>query len=74
MFRASAHAAQRYQERFVGNVTQEVARQRLEKIAKSCRFKGPLAGGAKLYGTGDVRIVVRNGTILTTYPARPRVA
>lgn len=67
MFLPSSHATRRYIERFAGNLSPSAAHQQLRRIARSARFRRPLPGGARLYATGPVNLVVQNGTIITVY-------
>ncbi|MFC3833327.1 MULTISPECIES: hypothetical protein [Deinococcus] len=67
MYVPSDHAIRRYIERFAGNVSHSRARQCLTRIARSARFRRTLPGGARLYATGPINLVVQDGTILTVY-------
>lgn len=67
MFQPSAHATDRYIERFAGNLSYPKAQQRLRRIARRARFRRPLPGGARLYATGSINLVVQDGTIITAY-------
>ena len=63
----SDHAIDRYIERFAGNVSHTRARQCLAHIARNARFRRTLPGGARLYTTGPINLVVQDGMILTVY-------
>lgn len=67
MFQPSAHATTRYIERFAGNLSASAAHQQLRRIARSARFRRPLPGGARLYATGAINLVVQGDTIITVY-------
>lgn len=65
MFKASRHAAERYIERFDGNLTTE--RARVERIARNARFKRTAPGNARVYGNGQYDLVVVDNMIVTIY-------
>lgn len=67
MFQPSAHATDRYIERFAGNLSSGAARRQLQRIARRARFRRPLPGGARLYATGSVNLVVQDRVIVTVY-------
>ncbi|AZI45239.1 hypothetical protein EHF33_20230 (plasmid) [Deinococcus psychrotolerans] len=67
MFRPSSHASQRYIERFAGNLSHFAAAACLLRIARNARFRRALPGGARLYATGTINLVVHSGTIITVY-------
>lgn len=73
-FRISLHAAQRYVERFAGNITVSMATARLEHILRNARRKRPAAGGATVYGTHGLEAVVKDGIVLTVYFSSTRPA
>lgn len=67
MFSPSAHAIDRYIERFAGNLSFPAASARLSRIARRARFRRTLPGGARLYTTGSLNLVVQQGIITTVY-------
>lgn len=78
MFSPSAHAVDRYIERFAGNLSFTAASAQLSRIGRQARFRRPLPGGARLYATGPLNLVVQQGVITTvyrlTYTDAPQVA
>lgn len=66
----SHHAAERYVERVAGNVTLEVASERLRRLATKARFVCERPGRAREYRLGWMRFIVVNGLILTVYQNR----
>ncbi|GGR61560.1 hypothetical protein GCM10008959_24300 [Deinococcus seoulensis] len=67
MFQPSEHAVRRYIERFAGNLSPAAANVHLKHIARNARFRRPLPGHARLYGSGNVNLVVQDDVILTVY-------
>lgn len=67
MFIATHHAAQRFTERFAGNLSETAARTRIEKIAQKARYVKEMPGHAKLYTTKNMAFVVKEHTIMTVY-------
>ena len=61
------HAAERYLERFAGNLTLQAASARLRKLLSRARFLHMCAGKARLYALGDIRFVVDQGALVTVY-------
>lgn len=68
MFLATAHAIQRFTERFAGNLSESTAQRRIEKIAQHARYIKDVPGHAKLYATQGVAFIVKDGHIITVYP------
>ena len=63
----SAHAAERYRERFAGNLSWPATQQRLRRLLCRARFHGVRPGQARLYALGDMRFVVEDGVLVTVY-------
>lgn len=63
----TAHAIQRYLERFAGNLSPKAAADRLRKLLSRARFLHMCAGKARLYALGDMRFVVDQGALVTVY-------
>lgn len=63
----SVHAAQRYQERFAGNLGWRETRQRLRRLLRRARFLQAQPGGARIYRLGTMRFVVENAVLITVY-------
>jgi hypothetical protein len=63
----SVHAAERYRERFAGNLSWTAARQRLHRLLRRARFHGVRPGQARLYTLGEIRFVVEQGVLVTVY-------
>lgn len=63
----SAHAAQRYRERFAGNLSWTAAHQRLLRLVARARFLEAQPGGSRIYRLGEMRFVVENGVLVTVY-------
>jgi 20S proteasome alpha/beta subunit len=67
MIKVSRHAAQRYRERFAGNVTLKEAARRIRKIFRQARFKKEMPGSARAYATHGIWFIVKNDLIITVY-------
>lgn len=67
IFIITEHAAERYVERFAGNVTKRVAAKRLKRIVASAHRKRTAPGGATVYATKGIEFVVDRGRVLTVY-------
>ena len=63
----SAHAVERFQERFAGNLSWERACERLARLVRRSRFAGICAGQARKYSLGDMRFIVQDGMLVTVY-------
>lgn len=63
----TAHAIQRYLERFAGNLSPQAANVRLRKLLSKARFLHMCAGKARLYALGDMRFVVDQGALVTVF-------
>lgn len=63
----TAHAIQRYLERFAGNLSYQAANARLKKLLSRARFLHVCAGKARLYALGEMRFVVEQGVLVTVY-------
>lgn len=61
----TAHAIERFQERFAGNLSWERARDRLERPVRRSRFAGMCAGRARTYVLGEMRFVIQDGVLVT---------
>lgn len=72
MFFVSEHAAARYIERFEGNITLDVARERIRRIIRGARFKRVAPGNARIYQTHGIEFVVADNRIRTVYRSDTR--
>lgn len=66
-FRPTRHAVERYITRFAGNLTPTAAGKRLERIGRGAQRKRHAPGGATVYRSGNVEMVVVKGQIVTVY-------
>lgn len=73
MFSATPHAAERFTERFSGNLSLPAAQQRLEKIAAQAHFVREVPGHPKLYVAKHIAFIIRDHQILTVYPRSARI-
>ncbi|MBB5235585.1 hypothetical protein [Deinococcus budaensis] len=63
----SAHAAQRYRERFAGNLSWTAVHRRLVRLLARARFLEAQPGGSRIYRLRDMRFVVEGGVLVTVY-------
>lgn len=66
----TAHAVERFQERFAGNLDWERATERLLRLLYRSRFIGVCPGKAKKYALGGMRFIVEAEVVVTVYRQR----
>lgn len=66
-FVPTRHAAQRYVERFEGNLSESAATERLVALAGKARRTGGQPGGARVYRLQNLTLIVVDDLILTVY-------
>lgn len=66
----SAHAVERFQERFAGNLGWEGTQERLRRLLPRARFVAVRPGQARLYALGPMRFLVQDGVLITVYRLR----
>ncbi|UQN08800.1 hypothetical protein [Deinococcus sp. QL22] len=66
----TAHAVERFQERFAGNLSWNGAQERLRRLLRRARFVSVRPGHARLYALQDMRFLIQDGLLITVYRLR----
>jgi hypothetical protein len=70
----TAHAVERFQERFAGNLSWSGAQERLRRLLRRAHFVSVRPGHARLYALQDMRFLIQDGMLITVYRRRWTVA